>query len=207
MMTTATQPIWLGRDDLAELNIPVCSDFSAAWQIDDTTIRMLIVDQDGACSVDPPNVDESGEDAWEWLGFDPRTTDYCRRDPADVLDAEPFRPGLDFWIEKYEHGMVRFAPSNESSQVDRQWDVSGGVALLRIRKPDSFGGELIDVVRCICQEYTAWCNGDIYGIVTYEKVVAPNSPILIEDDWVQTDSCWGFLGYDYAAETAKSGAF
>lgn len=226
----------LSRADLSLLGIDPPRGYVDAYRNDETSITFLMPDEDGGYSVDPPNEDHSGEDAWEWIAFD---SGYERNewiaanfdcqiccspaDPSTPCEAydevgehdfpDAFRPGLDFWIERYEHGLVRYAPINESSQVDRQWDVAQGVALMRIKDDPWWreGTRAIDCVRAVCEEYTSWCNGDVFGMIRYElkRPDVPPVPFLTVEDfaseWVETDSCWGFLGYDYARQTAKDG--
>lgn len=43
------------------------------------------------------------------------------------------------------------------------------------------------------EEYTSWCNGDVWGI-------------RLVDAWTgdELDSCWGFIGLDYAKDAATN---
>lgn len=205
-MTTTTEPRTLWERDLAQLGIEESNAY-VGYQVDEDTIHIVVCDDHGYLP-DNPKVDDSGADAWEWIDF------------ADGYDRDQWKdehgdePNL-VWIERYAHGNVRYAPIGESSAVDRQWDVATGVAVIRFTKPDEFGQPLLEVARSICQEYTAWCNGELYGIVTYERrpaVDAPHCPVLIpdeftEDRWVEVDSCWGFLGEEYTRACAKEGNF
>jgi hypothetical protein len=55
----------------------------------------------------------------------------------------------------------------------------------------------------VLDEYVKWCNGECYGCVvqTYK---------LEDDVWVEKgdwDSCWGYIGYEYAEETLKDEYF
>lgn len=254
-MTTA-----LCNRDFDELGIDPPKGWYEAWRNDDTSITFMVPDEHGGCHVDPPNVDYSGEDAWEWISFDDgRERDEWLREnaicaacgidvqaywngaedrwlsasfewgysadeadeinrwshcPASGADPQVHVPTLaptDILIERYEHGLVNYAPIGESSRVDRQWDVAPGVAVIRFLKPDHFNDPLIEVARIICQEYTAWCNGDIWGMIRYELQSTDTGacPFLEPADytleWAEADSCWGFVGHEYAQETAKTG--
>lgn len=211
-MATETKPVELSRNELEELGIGVPSQFVEAYRIDDDTITVLVYDEDGGSMLDAPNEDHSGGDAWEWIAFD------NGRERDEWLEDNELDPVTDVLIERYEHSLVRYAPVYESSQVDRQWDVAIGVAVIRFTKPDEFSPAetdrrkaLLDVARGICEEYTSWCNGDAYGILRYSRrppIDAPHSPVLIPDEfteetWEEIDSCWGFLGFEYAREAAK----
>lgn len=236
-------PVELDRGELEDLGIDVPRQFVDAFLNDHRTITVRVYDEDPAQNwQDCPRDDNSGDDAWEWIEFDSgRERDewleanFCCQEcgaqwgnedeacPSGYEESDKhiypdaFRPGLDFWIERYEHGLVRYAPTGESSRVDRQWDVAPGVALMRFTKPETIGPDddpdkLLNFARAVCDEYTAWCNGDFYGMLRYElQTTHTPTPFLEPADfteaWVETDSCWGFLGSDYAEETAKTGAW
>lgn len=112
-------------------------------------------------------------------------------------DAIATRKGQAFFFEKYEHGQVRYALRGESSQVDRQWDVTPVAGWLKV--PADFTPPYEDVARNILQEYTDWCNGNVYGIVhAWYRAEG--------DDWVQDgneEACWGYIG-DYAETEMRS---
>lgn len=55
----------------------------------------------------------------------------------------------------------------------------------------------------VLKEYEDWCNGNVYGCVvhTYKRE---------EDDWVEVgdhDSCWGFIGDEYAQQALRDEFF
>lgn len=106
-----------------------------------------------------------------------------------------------FWLERYEHGLVRYAPTGESSQVDRRWDVAPGVGWIML-DAEWFGGDAtpeqyLDVARSLCDDFTSWCNGDVYGIVEVTLDAATGKEIGL-------DSCWGYIGIDSAEEEARA---
>jgi hypothetical protein len=53
-------------------------------------------------------------------------------------------------------------------------------------------------------EWQAYCEGNVYGIVTEKKVTwhAEGHPDRVT--WEQEDSIWGFYGYEYALEAART---
>lgn len=103
------------------------------------------------------------------------------------------------WVERYEHGQVRYALTNESSQVDRQWDVAHGVGVLLLDCDwDGTPDELTEIARSLLDNYTSWCNGDVWGICHF--VIDPDTGEELEDD-----ACWGYIGSDHAEEELKSG--
>jgi hypothetical protein len=159
---------------------------------------------------------------WRGAEMDPCAT-FVHPNPTikAAMDAGRF-----FWVERYEHGLVNYAPIGESSQVDRQWDVASGVGYIII--DDDWTLEPIEVARDMLQEYTDWCNGSVYGIVHAEFRPAVvqrtvdhrgmattaceacgNIVMLFDEDTddgcvVSTEeSCWGFIGYEYAERTMR----
>jgi len=131
--------------------------------------------------------------------------------------------GRAFLIEKYEHGLVRYALIGESSAVDRQWDVSGAIGVMVADGDWGDDVDLADAARNTLQTYTDWCNGNMYGIVhvTYQRArlvrhhpiigegipqcsVCGKGVILFDDDthdcWEPTEdeSVWGFIGREHA---------
>ena len=232
----------LSNAELEELGIDPPSGMVEAYRNDETTITIMVLDEDGSDILDNPRDDHSGEDAWEWIEWDNGeqrnrwiADNFCCQECGASPEDEPcpsgyeetdrhiypdaFRPGLDFWIERYEHSLVRYAPTGESSFFDRQWDVAPGVAIMRFTKPETIGPDddpdrLLNFARGVCDEYTAWCNGDIYLMLRYElqpPAGATSTPLLTPDDfeseWVRTDVVGGFIGYETAEEVAKTGDY
>lgn len=239
-VTDTFTPVELDSDDLEERGIDVPRQFVDAWLNDARTITVRVYDEDGVGSDDAPCNDYSGEDAWEWIQWDSGRernewleSNFCCAEcggqwgnedeacPSGYEESDKhiypdaFRPGLDFWIERYEHGLVRYAPTGESSMVDRQWDVAPGVALMRFTKPETIGPDddpdkLLNFARAVCEEYTDWCNGNYFGMLRFELQTTHQPTPFLEladftEAWVETDSCWGFLGSEYAEQTAKTG--
>jgi hypothetical protein len=58
------------------------------------------------------------------------------------------------------------------------------------------------------KEWRAYIDGDVYGIAEQEvvTVTATNQSgeeVSRRQDWLTTDSVWGFYGYEYAVEAAR----
>lgn len=150
-------------------------------------------------------------------------------DPHDRVNAErqALTDGRAFLFEKYEHGQVCYALQGESSQIDRQWDVTSVAGFMIADNDWGEGVDVREAARCTLAEYTDWCNGSVYGIVhveykpgVVERTVdhrgmvttrcngCGNIVILFDDDthecWTSTDeACWGFIGYEYAERTMR----
>lgn len=132
--------------------------------------------------------------------------------------------GRFIWIERYEHGLVRYAPTGESSQVDRRWDVAPGVGFMIVDTDWRWGDDgPIEVARAVLDEYSDWCNGSIYGIVhrAFRRRAGmllsardcphchvPIRRFAAEDDdgWdeVSNESCWGYIGWENARDEMKA---
>jgi hypothetical protein len=155
---------------------------------------------------------DDGHERNEWIEENLYTCDECGHplgDHAAGAQGEVcagFRPKVIwtdrmFWIEKYEHGVVNCAPTGHSSQVDRQWDVAPGVAILTI--PDDWCDTdtpegLFSAASKVCASFTAWCNGWVYGVVheTFRHVEESDG----SEHWERVDdeACWGYIGEEFA---------
>jgi len=59
----------------------------------------------------------------------------------------------------------------------------------------------------VLNEYAKWCNGEVYGCVV--EIFENTTPDEESATWEQrdSDSCWGFIGYDYAEKTLEEEFF
>lgn len=133
---------------------------------------------------------------------------------GDEGPCETFEPGTVwtdrmFWVERYEHGQVRYALTGESSAVDRQWDVAHACAILTLS--DDCEGDrekLTEYARALLDNYTSWCNGDVYGIVSETFAHGTTED---KDAWALVDgtedSVWGYIGSEYVERAIQSGDF
>lgn len=135
------------------------------------------------------HVDDDGNmrtDLESWLGCE----GYEKSPAQQALDD-----GRAFLFEHYEHGNIIYALRGESSQVDRQWDVT---AVSGFMWADDEWGPDVDIeqaARDFLEEYTNWANGWVYTIVHAEYT--PTGELL---DW---DCCGGYIGWDYAERECK----
>lgn len=104
--------------------------------------------------------------------------------------------GRAFFFERYEHGVVIYGLQGESSQVDRQWDVTNVAGFMWADDDWDEGVDIKQAARDFLSEYTDWCNGNVYLIVhaTY------NDDGSLHD----YDCCGGYIGYEYAERELKS---
>lgn len=104
-------------------------------------------------------------------------------------------------VRAYEHSLISFTVSDFGYPYNDPWDSAwaGYVVFtkeimkdLGVKKKDA--ARLTEIAQSAMEEYTEWCNGECYYFVI-ENAVGDT-----------LDSCGGFIGYDYALETAKEAA-
>lgn len=157
--------------------------------------------------------DNDPGDQWEWTGGDEKPESWCNaafkdfrnqhegggQEARDAFYAEMVeKVGADrvFLVEVYSHGLEAFSRVDAGVWYpDRQWDVCAACVIAV--PPDAT--EPAEYADAVLKSYTAWCQGDVYGIISC--VVDPDGTL------VSDDSVWGFIGYEYAVESAKSGVF
>jgi hypothetical protein len=113
-------------------------------------------------------------------------------------------------LDVYEHGGTIYSVSGEGIQC--RWDTarSGAVwtpdgdedLIADIEMSEYPDDRAIELARDTCAEYSAWVNGEVYGVVkeTYTRE-GPDAPWVSDEDH---DSCWGYIGYSYAKGELKS---
>ena len=175
---TATDPAF---PDGVEL--PWEPDPYAPVVIEDGVIRYLVHDEFGG--------DHEFPDGVEFIQANSRYIHYCN-DVDEWLERVNEDDSLTvFPVGVYEHGAIQYSLAGESMHSNDPWDYCVGAC---IAIPNDFTDPK-EAARAILKEYTAWCNGEVYLIVTV--------PIDNPDDY---DVCGGFIG-DYAEEALKSGDF
>lgn len=123
---------------------------------------------------------------------------------GDMEDAQAFHkanahataPYAVFTVYAYEHGNIMFSPSEGGNPFSCPWD-SGCAGIIALKKSDvgtpgavskNAKGEIVHTVgtyfeqaKQICDLYSSWCNGEVYGFV------------IEDEDGEHVDSCYGFL--------------
>lgn len=154
-------------------------------------------------------IDEYPESPREW---DNLTTIYYTSDRytlgdkhvnADELNELVRDPhNLYMPVQCYIHSGVTMKAAWRNDYPDALWDsgCSGIVVLERKKLLREFGKKRVtkqlrarayDIMRGEVETFSQYLEGDVYGII-------------IEDaDGEETDSCFGFYGYEYAQEEAK----
>lgn len=103
-------------------------------------------------------------------------------------------------LDVYAHSGVSYSVSGQGMQC--AFDTARGGAVwvpddCCIEHIESFSEEergkaAIEAAQSACEQYTAWCNGDCYGIVV--------ETFDLQGKQLEEDACWGFVGGDYAME-------
>jgi len=103
-----------------------------------------------------------------------------------------------FLVDRYEHGNVHYSIAKTANYPDRQWDVAT-CAIYAL--PKEFTGEdAAEFANSILDEYSSWCNGEVYGAV-WETFKKESCGHYHQKD---LESCWEIIGYDNALEEMKT---
>jgi hypothetical protein len=112
-------------------------------------------------------------------------------------------------VYRYEHGSVALSTGSFIGRAQHaEWD-SGMIGWAYIR-PDAERWDGMDeeaILSGFVEVLGQWMNGEVYGWIVEEKVTGTK---VYEGDhadeafeeWGVEESCWGFLGYDYAQQCA-----
>lgn len=142
--------------------------------------------------------DTGGSFDWEDMGlkFQEFTSEHARDEFVAEQLAEGVAGDRIFIVEHFEHGQSRYSVlgtyDNYMSVTDR-WDSRPSCVLVLA---DDFTDPR-QAADGLLEEYTSWCNGDVYGI--REVTVAPDGTVGDEE------SVWGFIGSENAAQSVKEG--
>lgn len=96
-----------------------------------------------------------------------------------------------FPLEAYIHSGVVLALSGEGNFPDRQWDVSQLGFVFCDKKEWRLRKSARKAALSHVETWNQYLSGDVWGYV-------------VDPDGLNEDSCWGFYGFDYCVEEAKS---
>ena len=128
---------------------------------------------------------------------------------ADKWLREHDVDGFDVYlVGVYEHGQIMYSVHGESVHSGDQFDYAIGAAIALPTEANEGYTDTLAAARAILAEYTAWCNGDTYGIARLErKVTYDLAGHEVLGDWVETDVVWGFLGSNHAQQVVNDGGY
>jgi hypothetical protein len=107
--------------------------------------------------------------------------------PLFMLDHSGIALNTTGFACPWDSGRVGFVIATRAS-IAKVW---GWKVITKARR-----AKLIEAMRAEVNEYSQWCNGEVYGYTVSEP----------EDPETKADSCWGFIGFDYVREAAKEAA-
>lgn len=160
---------------------------------DNGDIIVALVDTDGSTL----DTEYEWPEGVEFIQGNDRHLNHCDN-PQTWLNEQREAGKALFMVGVYEHGLVQYTLAGESIHSGDQWDYCVGAAIAIPQGEDGYTDPQ-EAARAILAEYTAWCNGEAYGIATLSCNEA--------GEWEETDTVWGFLGSDHAEATVKSGGY
>ena len=110
----------------------------------------------------------------ESLARDPDELAIWEADNADAWESFP--------LYMYDHSGTIYRATRGGNPFSCPWD-SGRVGSIALKRAD-FGADadLFKIAESICDTYTSWANGEIYGFE------------IVNLDGDTVESCWGFIG-------------
>lgn len=155
------------------------------------TVAYLAVDDDS------PNPLTGFNGTGELIEFSPR------KNPYGIIEGIP-KETLFFLVDRFSHSGVHYSIANTRHYPYRQWDVSQNCGVYipcddvqaQYREGKLTRDGTIGDSNTVLDEYSKWCNGEVFGIITKQFVI-PTGEELSED------SCWGYIGYKYAIDELK----
>lgn len=121
-------------------------------------------------------------------------------------------------VYMYEHSGVSLSTGSFIGRAQHaEWD-SGMIGWAYVN-PDAETWEGMDppgLIAGMIEELGKWMNGEVYGWIVEKKVeLAPitrdeDGTVMevdyenTQEDWEEEDSCWGYIGSEYAESEAKS---
>lgn len=191
--TTHTFTIEDGDESITiESDFPVADHINPFRSPDSNTIIVALEDGPSDCE-------------WEW----PEGVEFVQANPRYVnhLDGDEIEGWTDglladhdiFPVDVYEHGNILYSLAGGGPQC--QFDTSRGGARIAIPN-DKHGNPYTDTrqaAAAILAEYSAWCNGEVYGIASFTYK---------DGEWVEDDCpVWGFFGSESVQSAINSGGY
>lgn len=122
---------------------------------------------------------------------------YYHNDPESWLEQFNEDPNYAvFPVGIYEHGLIHHCVHGDRWFPDMQWDYAVGGAIAIPIGPEGYT-EPREAANSILEEYSAWCNGDVYAIVTYVK--------RDNGEWEMDNPVGPYIGSEWAHIAVKEG--
>lgn len=114
-------------------------------------------------------------------------------------EREAIVNGRAFWIDKYEHGQVRYTLA---ADIAPSWDTSACIGLM-IADDDWGDVDLEQIAASTLEAYSSWCNGEVYSIVEATYVIVSATKRTLID----YESVGGYIGFGNAEEILEGDLF
>lgn len=151
---------------------------------DESGLSFRIVLDDMGCVESPLDNDESVAFFVFHRKFE-NPSESLARDPDALAEWEADNVGIwkSFPLFLYDHSAQCYRPSRSGNNpFSCPWD-SGRVGSIALKHADfGAGADLFKIAESICDAYTSWANGEIYGF----EILDFSGEVM--------DSCWGFIG-------------
>ena len=178
MLTTTTTITYTNDTHGFSVELPYHPYMDEVYVNDDGSALAFLVHDDYPCD-------------YEWPDGVTFRQDFSKIDPADWIESLSDNHDI-YAVGKYEHGLVHYSVANTRTYPDMNFDygIAGYIAVTKDY------ADTAQAANDILNEYSSWCNGDVYGIVHLD--------IADPDNY---DSCFGFIGYDHAVACAEAGGW
>lgn len=141
-------------------------------------------------------VEYEWQEGVEFIQANPGYMNYLDADAVPGWRSEMEEDHDVYVVDVYDHGSTTYSLRGEGVQC--RWDTASGGAMIAIpnENHESPFTDTREAASGILAEYTAWCNGEIYGIIEMTRTAS---------GWEEAYAIWGFIGDEYASSTVKSG--
>jgi len=116
---------------------------------------------------------------WKLVSFNQRHNSFGEIEDLEELKKR-IKEGTAFSLSYFEHGQCSWSLSGEGSNCP--WD---SVSYAGVLYWEGEGKPEEEWARGFLEEYTNWCNGNVYGYT------------IEDEDGEEVDSCWGFYDAEY----------
>lgn len=110
-------------------------------------------------------------------------------------------------VDEYRHSGVHYSIANTACYPDRRWDVAPRCLFVpcdeiqaQYRACRADMARVISDANAILDEYSRWCNGEVYGVIVETFQKDPETGFI---EAIETDSCWGYIGYNETLDALK----
>lgn len=150
--------------------------------------------------------DEGAESPREWDNFGTMVCNHRRYKLGDIhngsMDDVP-EDSIQLALTLYDHSGISMSTSNSSYPFNCPWD-AGQVGVIYVTRQKALAEmgakrltkkvkqKAIEIMQAEVKIYDQFIRGECYGYV------------ITDDEGNDLDSCWGFIGMEYAIEEAKS---